>query len=535
MWRTKLCGLFGCQQRAELKLAGGEATAFRQLLELGCGEKVVLDGGLEELMSLGRMAHRYQLELVQCAVEDAVLSRHLTVESCGSVLAGSFGNGLERLARAGPELVLREFDAFSRTDGLMALDEEVLGSLLDDDELTSEREERVFEALVRWMKAGSDGRGLRGEGLLLKIRFPFMDSMYLADLASRPAVDGAGLDGLLLDSSTLRGVPRHLWAGRQLRFLDARALAPRGRVRWEDYAAAGGGERRLAAGQWVCRVAAHGGYVCGGLRDGSIRVWGRSTLEEERTLIGHTSHVWALLWARGRLVSGSLDRSVRVWDVAAGRCEGVLEGHTDRVTALAESGGRLLSGSWDGTVRVWRAEGAASAWRCEGSLNGGSAVYSLAAWGGRAASGSDDGGIRIWEVETGALERTLAGHTNTVYALAVAGRRLIRAAAPPATRRCGSGPRRRGGARRRCGPTPPSRRCSVLRLAVAGSTLVGGSYAEPSSPLDRHEVRVWDLETLQPLHALRQPAGRAVRGLVSDGGEVWGAVGRRVVVWGWRG
>ena len=318
VWRTKLCGLFGCQQRAELKLAGGEATAFRQLLELGCGEKVVLDGGLEELMSLGRMAHRYQLELVQCAVEDAVLSRHLTVESCGSVLAGSCGNGLERLARAGRELALREFDAFSRTDGLMALDEEVLGSLLDDDELTSEREERVFEALVRWMKAGSDGRGLRGEGLLLKIRFPFMDSMYLADLASRPAVDGAGLDGLLLDSSTLRGVPRHLWAGRQLRFLDARALAPRGRVRWEDYAAAGGGERRLAAGQWVCRVAAHGGYVCGGLRDGSIRVWGRSTLEKERTLIGHTSHVWTLLWARGRLVSSSLDRSARVWDVSAG-------------------------------------------------------------------------------------------------------------------------------------------------------------------------------------------------------------------------
>ena len=48
-------------------------------------------------------------------------------------------------------------------------------------------------------------------------------------------------------------------------------------------------------------------------------------------------------------------------------------------------------------------------------------------------------------------------------------------------------------------------------------------------------MRVWDLETLQPLHTLRQPAGAPVYSLVSDGGEVWAAVGKEVVVWGRRG
>ena len=52
---------------------------------------------------------------------------------------------------------------------------------------------------------------------------------------------------------------------------------------------------------------------------------------------------------------------------------------------------------------------------------------------------------------------------------------------------------------------------------------------------EEYEARVWDLETLEPLHTLRQPAGQHVLGLASDGGEVWGAVGEDVVVWGRRG
>ena len=74
----------------------------------------------------------------------------------------------------------------------------------------------------------------------------------------------------------------------------------------------------------------------------------------------------------------------------------------------------------------------------------------------------------------------------------------------------------------------------IMRLAVSGPTLVGGSFS-PHSLTEEHEARVWDLETLEPLHTLRQAAGQNVPGLASDGGEVWGAVGKDVVVWGRRG
>jgi len=133
VWRAKLCGDVGGESRRQLDLAGEEASAFKKLLALGSGAAVTMDGGVEELVALGRMADRYQVEVVQSAVEDAVVSGHLTVGSCGSILMSSFGSGLERAARASRELALREFDEFSKTAGFMALDEEVLGSLLDDD------------------------------------------------------------------------------------------------------------------------------------------------------------------------------------------------------------------------------------------------------------------------------------------------------------------------------------------------------------------------------------------------------------------
>jgi hypothetical protein len=70
-------------------------------------------------------------------------------------------------------------------------------------------------------------------------------------------------------------------------------------------------------------------------------------------------------------------------------------------------------------------------------------------------------------------------------------------------------------------------------LAVSGSTLVGGSWStRPLSKTEAYEARVWDLEILEPLHTLRQPAGRAFLELASDGGEVWAGVRNEVVVWG---
>ena len=178
-------------------------------------------------------------------------------------------------------------------------------------------------------------------------------------------------------------------------------------------------------------------------------------------------------------------------------------------------------------------EGGASRWRCERTLGGHvSGVWCIAAWGDRAACGCGDGGIRVWSTETWALERTLQGHNGCVRGMAVSGGRLMSSSIDRKVRVWST---ETWGCVQTVEAYPAGSPQYIWRLAVSGSTLVGGSSSNPPSATEEYEVRVWDLETLQPLHTLRQQAGQKVQSLVHDRGEVWGAVGRQVVVWGRRG
>ena len=46
----------------------------------------------------------------------------------------------------------------------------------------------------------------------------------------------------------------------------------------------------------------------------------------------------------------------------------------------------------------------------------------------------------------------------------------------------------------------------IYRLVVSRPTLVGGSVSVPRTESEEHGLRVWDLETLRPLHAIKTPA-----------------------------
>ncbi len=234
----------------------------------------------------------------------------------------------------------------------------------------------------------------------------------------------------------------------------------------------------------------------------------------------------ALVSVEAWLISGSDDHRIRVWDVATGRCEGTLAGHTGTVRCLAVSGDRLVSGSGDKTAKVWRMEGAVSTWRCERTLSGhGDKVNCVATWGGKVASGSSDTTIQVWDAGAGTHELTLEGHAGPVFALVACEQRLISSSMDKTVKVWSM-------ATSACVQTvqayPAGSAQFIYRLAVSGPTLVGGSASIFHSATEEYEARVWDLE-------LRQPAGQFVRGLSSDGGEVWGVVGSDVVVWGRQG
>ena len=128
------------------------------------------------------------------------MGRSLSLETCAELLVSARESGLARVERASRQLALDRFEALARTEGFLALPGDVLTALLADDTLRAEREERVFEALVRWIRAAtpelagagrrlmlseatgtSSETGSREEGLLRAIRFPLMDPEYLAE------------------------------------------------------------------------------------------------------------------------------------------------------------------------------------------------------------------------------------------------------------------------------------------------------------------------------------------------------------------
>ncbi|RXW16276.1 hypothetical protein EST38_g9574 [Candolleomyces aberdarensis] len=181
-----------------------------------------------------------------------------------------------------------------------------------------------------------------------------------------------------------------------------------------------------------------------------IRIWDLETgAQVGGPLRGHTSSVKGVAISPDgkRIVSCSQDKTIRIWDAATGAQVGEpLLGHENTVwsVAISPDGKRIVSGSSDSTIRIWDLEtGAQVGEPLRGHTNKVASV-AISPDGKHIVSGSRDNTIRVWDAETGAqVGELLRGHKNTVLSVAISpdGDALSPALA---TRRFGSGMRRRG-------------------------------------------------------------------------------------------
>ena len=175
--------------------------------------------------------------------------------------------------------------------------------------------------------------------------------------------------------------------------------------------------------------------------DGTLRIWNYRLAQPEciSILRGHTDGVLALHLDGKLLASGSADSTVRVWDYEKKECK-VFREHKDWVNAVRITGdGKwLFSGSDDTTIKLWDIEsgdlistftGHVGQVQCiipvpstiipseSSEPSTGLPEYIL--------SSSLDNTIKLWHVPTITCKKTLFGHVEGVWNIAVDSLRLI--------------------------------------------------------------------------------------------------------------
>ena len=160
--------------------------------------------------------------------------------------------------------------------------------------------------------------------------------------------------------------------------------------------------------------------IISGLRDNTIKLWNRDSLECEKVLTGHTGSVLCLQYDGNMIVSGSSDSTVRVWDVTTGELINTLIHHCEAVLHLRFQDGMMVTCSKDRSIAVWD---------MGGSKNGREIALRRVLVGHRAAvnvvdfdekyivSASGDRTIKVWGADTCEFVRTLSGHKRGIACL----------------------------------------------------------------------------------------------------------------------
>ena len=206
-----------------------DEVPFKKLLALACGQSGIEVRDLMETMVLGKLAIRFVMPELVNEVEDLVLA-HMRLENCAELLCASRNSGLGRVESSCRKMILAQFEEVAKTGGFMAMDEDTLCSVLQDDALTAREEDSVFEAVVGWMMR--EEAALRGEALLEKIRFPPLSLESLKKHSEEAIPGNAHLKDLLVGDlmQELAGFEHSVigvTGACEMPRRDRRALAPR--------------------------------------------------------------------------------------------------------------------------------------------------------------------------------------------------------------------------------------------------------------------------------------------------------------------
>jgi len=209
--------------------------------------------------------------------------------------------------------------------------------------------------------------------------------------------------------------------------------------------------------------------LASGSADWTVRVWDFTSCEQY-ALRGHTDRVnCVIIYKQSQVLSSSDDCTIRVWDLPTKSCVRVFTGHRLQVPSIEfaslsmfskmfssvhqESNNNdgsnnnndddgdiideqrcdggihenedlpiIVSGSLDNTIKIWCFQSGKCCKTLFGHLEG---VWTLALDKLRLVSGSQDNLVKIWDKDTGHDLHTLEGHSQPVTCVALSDTKII--------------------------------------------------------------------------------------------------------------
>ncbi|XP_038046037.1 F-box/WD repeat-containing protein 11-like [Patiria miniata] len=157
--------------------------------------------------------------------------------------------------------------------------------------------------------------------------------------------------------------------------------------------------------------------IVSGLRDNTIKIWDRQTLQCIQVLTGHTGSVLCLQYDDKVIITGSSDSTVRVWDVNNGQMLNTLIHHCEAVLHLRFSNGLMVTCSKDRSIAVWDMRSATEI-NLRRVLVGHRAAVNVVDFDDKyIVSASGDRTIKVWNTSTCEFVRTLNGHRRGIACL----------------------------------------------------------------------------------------------------------------------
>ena len=163
--------------------------------------------------------------------------------------------------------------------------------------------------------------------------------------------------------------------------------------------------------------------------DRLLRVWDLPSGKLEYTIENHADWVFGLAFAPDgkHLVTGSRDKTAKVWDLTAKESALTFPDHQNTVYAVAmtDDGKLGISAGADNQVRQWQATDANKQIGKQTKVLGahGKEVFRMAQHHDTknpiVATCSADATVKLWNPVAGTALKTLTGHTDWVYAVAI--------------------------------------------------------------------------------------------------------------------